>query len=73
MEDIKKIVEEVKSDINEKIQKDVVDVLRMPEVKETLEKQGAQPGNMTMAEFQSFSSSESKKFAAIVKTAKIEP
>jgi tripartite-type tricarboxylate transporter receptor subunit TctC len=45
----------------------------MPEVKETLEKQGAQPGNMTMAEFQSFSSSESKKFAAIVKTAKIEP
>lgn len=59
--------------IAQKIQKDVVDVLRMPEVKETLEKQGAQPGNMTMAEFQSFSSSESKKFAAIVKTAKIEP
>ena len=44
-----------------KIQKDIVDVLRMPEVKDTLEKQGAQPGNMTMAEFQSFSNSESKK------------
>ena len=56
-----------------KIQKDIVDVLRMPEVKDTLEKQGAQPGNMTMAEFQSFSNSESKKFGAIVKTAKIEP
>jgi tripartite-type tricarboxylate transporter receptor subunit TctC len=59
--------------IAQKIQKDVVDVLRMPEVKETLEKQGAQPGSMSMAEFQSFSSSESKKFGAIVKTAKIEP
>lgn len=59
--------------IAQKIQKDIVDVLRMPDVKETLEKQGAQPGNMTMAEFQSFSNSESKKFGAIVKTAKIEP
>jgi tripartite-type tricarboxylate transporter receptor subunit TctC len=59
--------------IAQKIQKDIVDVLRMPDVKETLEKQGAQPGNMTMAEFQSFSNAESKKFAAIVKTAKIEP
>lgn len=59
--------------IAQKIQKDIVDVLQMPEVKSTLEKQGAQPGNMTMAEFQSFSSSESKKFGAIVKTAKIEP
>ena len=56
-----------------KIQKDIVDVLRIPEVKDTLEKQGAQPGNMSMAEFQSFSNSESKKFGAIVKTAKIEP
>ena len=45
----------------------------MQEVKNTLEKQGAQPGNMTMAEFQSFSNSESKKFGAIIKTAKIEP
>jgi len=59
--------------IAQKIQKDIIDVLQMPEVKNTLEKQGAQPGNMTMAEFQSFSSSESKKFGAIVKTAKIEP
>jgi tripartite-type tricarboxylate transporter receptor subunit TctC len=59
--------------IAQKIQKDIVDVLRLPEVKETLEKQGAQPGNMSMAEFQSFSNSESKKFGAIVKTAKIEP
>jgi tripartite-type tricarboxylate transporter receptor subunit TctC len=59
--------------IAQKIQKDIVDVLRMPDVKDTLEKQGAQPGNMSMAEFQSFSNSESKKFGAIVKTAKIEP
>ena len=59
--------------IAQKIQKDIVDVLRIPEVKEALEKQGAQPGNMTMTEFQSFSNSESKKFGAIVKMAKIEP
>lgn len=58
--------------ISQKIQKDIVDVLKMPEVKEALEKQGAQPGNMTMAEFQAFSNSESKKFGAIVKSAKIE-
>jgi tripartite-type tricarboxylate transporter receptor subunit TctC len=58
--------------ISQKIQKDIVDVLKMPEVKEVLEKQGAQPGNMTIAEFLAFSNSESKKFGAIVKSAKIE-
>lgn len=58
--------------ISQKIQKDIVDVLKMPEVKEALEKQGAQPGNMTIAEFLAFSNSESKKFGAIVKSAKIE-
>lgn len=58
--------------ISQKIQKDIVEVLKMPEVKEALEKQGAQPGQMTMAEFQAFSNSESKKFGAIVKSAKIE-
>jgi tripartite-type tricarboxylate transporter receptor subunit TctC len=58
--------------ISQKIQQDIVDVLRMADVKETLEKQGAQPGNMSMAEFQAYSSSESKKFGAIVKSAKID-
>lgn len=58
--------------ITQKIQKDITDVLKMSDVKEALEKQGAQPGNMTMSEFQAFSASESKKFGAIVKSAKIE-
>lgn len=58
--------------ISQKIQKDIVEVLKMTDVKESLEKNGAQPGNMTMAEFQAFSNSESKKFSTIVKNAKIE-
>ena len=58
--------------ITHKIQKDITAILQMPDVKEMLEKQGAQPGNMTAAEFQSFVNSESKKFSGIVKAAKIE-
>jgi tripartite-type tricarboxylate transporter receptor subunit TctC len=58
--------------IAQKIQEDITAVLKMPEVKESLEKQGAQPGNMNMAEFQAFSKSESKKFGNIVKSAKID-
>ena len=44
----------------------------MPDVKDALEKQGAQPGNMSMQEFQAFSNSESKKFEQIVKKAQID-
>ena len=58
--------------ICQKIQRDIVDVLKMPEVKDALLKQGAQPGQMSMSEFQAFSASESKKFEAIVKSAKID-
>jgi tripartite-type tricarboxylate transporter receptor subunit TctC len=58
--------------IAQKIQEDITAVLKMPEVKDGLEKQGAQPGNMNMAEFQAFSKSESKKFGNIVKNAKID-
>jgi tripartite-type tricarboxylate transporter receptor subunit TctC len=58
--------------IAQKIQEDITAVLKMPEVKESLEKQGAQPGNMNIAEFQAFSKSESKKFGNIVKSAKID-
>ena len=58
--------------IAQKIQADITAVLKMPEVKESLEKQGAQPGNMNMADFQAFSKSESKKFGNIVKSAKID-
>ncbi len=58
--------------IAQKIQEDITAVLKMPDVKDTLEKQGAQPGNMNMTEFQAFSRGESKKFSDIVKSAKIE-
>ena len=58
--------------ITQKIQKDIAAILQMPDVKEALEKQGAQPGNMSTMEFQNFVNSESKKFGSIVKSAKIE-
>ena len=58
--------------ITQKINADINTVLNMPEIKATLEKQGAQPGNMSTAEFQVFAANESKKFAAIVKNVKIE-
>ena len=58
--------------ITQKIQKDIAAILQMPDVKEALEKQGAQPGNTSTMEFQNFVNSESKKFGSIVKSAKIE-
>ncbi|HET8744673.1 MAG TPA: tripartite tricarboxylate transporter substrate binding protein [Ramlibacter sp.] len=54
------------------IQRDIAAVLQMPDVKETLEKQGAQPSGMPTAEFAKFVQSERKKFAAIVKSAKLD-
>lgn len=57
----------------DRIQADVAAVLRMPDVKETLEKQGAQPSGMPTAEFAEFVKSERKKFESIVKTANIRP
>lgn len=53
------------------IQRDMAAVLQMTEVKETLEKQGAQPSGMPTAEFAKFVQSERKKFEAIVKSAKL--
>jgi len=58
--------------IAQKIQADITKILKMPDIKDTLEKQGAQPGNMTMQEFQAFSNNESKKFEQIVKKAQID-
>jgi tripartite-type tricarboxylate transporter receptor subunit TctC len=51
------------------VQRDIAAVLQMPDVKETLEKQGAQPSGMPTAEFARFVQSERKKFEAIVKAA----
>ncbi len=55
-----------------KVQKDMAEVLKMPEVKEALEKQGAQPSGMPTAEFETLVKSERAKFAGIVKAANIK-
>lgn len=56
----------------QRIQKDISDVLRLPDIKESLEKQGAQPSGMPTAEFAAFLKSERKKFENIVKSANIQ-
>jgi tripartite-type tricarboxylate transporter receptor subunit TctC len=55
-----------------RIQKDVSDVLQMPDVKKSLEQQGVQPSGMPTAEFAAFLTNERKKFAKIVKSADIQ-
>lgn len=55
-----------------KIQQDIAEVLRLPDVKETLEKQGAQPSGMPTAEFAEFVKSERRKFEAIVKAGNLK-
>lgn len=57
----------------QRIQKDISEVLQMPDVKEALEKQGAQPSGMPTAEFAAYLKSERKKFGNIVKSANIQP
>jgi tripartite-type tricarboxylate transporter receptor subunit TctC len=56
----------------QRIQKDISDVLQMPDVKKSLEKQGMQPSGMPTAEFAAFLKSERKKFASIVKSADMQ-
>jgi tripartite-type tricarboxylate transporter receptor subunit TctC len=58
--------------IVDKIQHDVAQVLSMPDVKESLERQGAEPSGMPTAEFAQFVKSERKKFEAIVKAANLK-
>lgn len=57
--------------IVDRIQADIAEVLRMPDVKQALEKQGAQPSGMPTAEFAEFVKSERRKFEAIVKSANL--
>lgn len=55
----------------DRIQRDIAEVLRLPDVKDTLEKQGAQPSGMPTAEFAAFVKAERLKFQGIVKAANI--
>ncbi len=54
-----------------RIQRDIADVLRMPDVKDTLEKQGAQPSGMPTAEFAELVKAERVKFQSIVKAGNV--
>lgn len=56
----------------QRIQQSFSEVLRLPEVKESLEKQGAQPSGMSTEEFTRFLASERDKFSKVVKTANIQ-
>lgn len=56
----------------QQIQRDVAAALAMPEVRDTLVRQGALPSGMPTAEFEGFVRSEREKFRKIVQSAKIE-
>lgn len=57
--------------IVQKIQQDIAAVLQMPELRATLEKQGAQPSGMPTVEFEAFVKAEREKFGKIVKASNL--
>jgi tripartite-type tricarboxylate transporter receptor subunit TctC len=57
--------------IVQKIQQDIAAVLQMPELRATLEKQGAEPSGMPTAEFEAFVKAEREKFGKIVKASNL--
>ena len=58
-------------DIIQKIQQDIAASLQEPDLRATLEKQGAEPSGMPTAEFEQFVKSEREKFGKIVKAANL--
>jgi tripartite-type tricarboxylate transporter receptor subunit TctC len=58
-------------DVVQHIQKDVHDVLQMPDIRQKLMVQGAEPSGMPTAEFRNFVQQERKKFADIVKAGNV--
>jgi tripartite-type tricarboxylate transporter receptor subunit TctC len=57
----------------QRTQKNIAEVLQMADVRESLEKQGAEPSGTPTAEFAEFVRSEREKFANIVKAGDISP
>lgn len=55
-----------------RVQRDIAEVLALPEVRDTLLKQGAEPGGLPTAEFATFVGAEREKFRRIVQSARIE-
>lgn len=58
-------------EIVKKIQEDIAASLQLPDLKATLEKQGAEPSGMPTAEFEEFVKAEREKFGRIVKAANL--
>ncbi|ALM86143.1 tripartite tricarboxylate transporter substrate binding protein [Bordetella sp. N] len=58
-------------EVVQRLQKDVHDVLQMPEVRKNLMAQGAEPSGMATADFRAFVQEERKKFAEIVKAGNV--
>jgi tripartite-type tricarboxylate transporter receptor subunit TctC len=56
-------------DIVNKLNAEVVRILRLPEVKQNLASQGAEPLFMTAEEFDAFMQAETAKWARVVKAA----
>lgn len=54
------------NEIVQKVQQDIAAVLELPELRATLEKQGAEPSGMPTAEFEEFVTTERAKFGKIV-------
>ncbi|MGB6102844.1 MAG: tripartite tricarboxylate transporter substrate binding protein [Pusillimonas sp.] len=59
------------ADIVQKIQQDIHAVLQLPDLRATLEKQGAEPSGMPTAEFEQFVKNERAKFGKIVNGMKL--
>jgi tripartite-type tricarboxylate transporter receptor subunit TctC len=58
-------------DIVQKIQQDIAAVLQLPDLRATLEGQGAEPSGMPTAEFVKFVKAEREKFGRIVKASNL--
>jgi tripartite-type tricarboxylate transporter receptor subunit TctC len=63
----------VPAPINEKVNRDVVEVLRMPVLRDALLSQGAEPAPGTPADLTAFMKSESARWGQVIRTAGIKP
>lgn len=60
------------TDIVRRLQEDVAAVLQLPEVRQSLESQGTQPGGMPTAQFESFVRAEREKFSRLTRALNVQ-
>lgn len=58
--------------ITQQVQRDIADVLALPDVRDTLQKQGAEPSGMPTAAFETFVRQQRELFRKVVQAARIE-